>query len=99
MNIIIHYFRCTLSSQLNFTSSRAFVSVFLQPKAIIGIMHDFNLAMGAQSLREGHRRILTGTVVATVAHPRRELLIVRNKAIHRGRSFSVGVSEVSIVSN
>ena len=45
-------------------------------------MNDLDHAMGAQSLRAWHSRILAGTVVdiEAVAHPTRELLVSLNEA-------------------
>ena len=50
-------------------------------------MHDFDLAMEAQSFRALHRKILAGTVVvvAAVFHLTRELLVGLNEASYQVR--------------
>ena len=70
--------------------------VFIQLEAIIGCKNDSGIAMGAQSLREGLRRIPAVTFVAAVDHPTRELIIGLNEASHRGKKFNVGGSEGGI---
>ena len=62
-------------------------------EANIGGMHDFDLAMGEQSLRSGRSRILAGTVVAAVDNPTRELLVGLNDARYRGLQLIPGGSE------
>ena len=59
-------------------------------------MHDFDIEMGAQSIRAGRRRVLTGTVIAAVSHLPRELFVGLNDAIHRDRQLRVGGSEEGI---
>ena len=79
--------------QTTFPPPRAYVRVFLQLKAIVGVTNDFDLAMGEQSLRSGRSRILAGTVVAAVDNPTRELLVGLNDARYRGLQLIPGGSE------
>ena len=72
-------------------------SVIIQLKSIIGGMHDFDLAMGSQSLRVGLRRILAGMVVVAVSKATRDFLVGLNGDIHRGRKFSIDASDGGIV--
>ena len=67
--------------------SRASDSVFFKPKAIIRGMHDFYIAMWAQSFRVWHMIVLAVTVVvvAAVAQPTRELLVGLNESSQRGQ--------------